>query len=169
MTQAIAAHKGAASNGAGTAAAPSSPADGKAAPGVKGDSKLRRGAVAFEWKDVTITPPTSVTARDAVYELGSVLEATALWKMARAAQLCAGPRQGTPSESVSQARGSILARPDAVPLILLRDTPDVMQMAAGGVHQESCARCFLTSSTGTPDLDGARSGLQDAAGRSRDV
>ena len=40
------------------------------APGVRGDSKLRRGAVGFEWKDVMLTPPTSVTARDAVYELG---------------------------------------------------------------------------------------------------
>ena len=82
----------------------SSPADGKAVPDVRGDSKLRRGAVAFEWKDVMITPPTSVAARDAVYELGCVLEAMALWKMARAAQLCAGSRQGTPSESVSQVQ-----------------------------------------------------------------
>ena len=71
---------------------------------MRGDSKLRRGAVTFEWKDVMITPPTDVTARDAVYELGAVLEATALWKMARAAQLCAGSRQGTPSESVSQVQ-----------------------------------------------------------------
>ena len=93
-----------ASNGAGAAAPPSSPADGKVALDVKGDSKLRRGAVAFEWKDVMITPPTSVAARDAVYELGCVLEAMALWKMARAAQLCAGSRQGTPSESVSQVQ-----------------------------------------------------------------
>ncbi|CAK0784762.1 hypothetical protein CVIRNUC_007966 [Coccomyxa viridis] len=98
-----AAHKGAASSGAAGPMPSSSPADGKAVPDVRGDSKLRRGAVAFEWKDVMITPPTSVAARDAVYELGCVLEAMALWKMARAAQLCAGSRQGTPSESVSQA------------------------------------------------------------------
>ena len=72
------------------------------APGVKGDSKLRRGAVGFEWKDVMLTPPTSLTARDAVYELGSVLSAVALWKMARAAQLCADSRQGASGEAVSQ-------------------------------------------------------------------
>ena len=59
----------------------------------------------FEWKDVMLTPPASATARDAVYELGCVLEAAALWKMARAAQLCADSRQGTPSEGVSQVRG----------------------------------------------------------------
>lgn len=59
----------------------------------------------FEWKDVMLTPPTSVTARDAVYELGCVLEAVALWKMARAAQLCADSRQGTPGEAVSQVSG----------------------------------------------------------------
>ena len=70
--------------------------------GVKGDSKLRRGAVGFEWKDVMLTPPTSVTARDAVYELGSMLSALALWKMARAAQLCADSRQGASGEAVSQ-------------------------------------------------------------------
>ena len=69
---------------------------------VKADSKLRRGAVGFEWKDVMLTLPTSITARDAVYELGSVIEALALWKMARAAQLCADARQGTPGEAVSQ-------------------------------------------------------------------
>ena len=86
-----------------------SPADGKAVPSVKGDSKLRRGAVGFEWKDVMLTPPTSLTARDAVYELGSVLEAVAIWKMARAAQLCADSRQGTPGDSVSQVGCSSFA------------------------------------------------------------
>ncbi len=91
----------------GTAAkAGSAPAGPDAKPGsatgLKGDSKLRRGAVGFEWKDVMLTPPASVTARDAVYELGSVLSAVALWKMARAAQLCADSRQGAPGEAVSQ-------------------------------------------------------------------
>ena len=68
-------------------------------------SLVRRGAVGFEWKDAMLTPPTSVAARDAVYELGCALEAVALWKMARAAQLCADSRQGTPGEGVSQVGG----------------------------------------------------------------
>lgn len=95
--------KGPSSNGTSPSSGKAtSPADGKAVPSVKGDSKLRRGAVGFEWKDVMLTLPTSVTARDAVYELGSVLEAVAIWKMARAAQLCADSRQGTPGDCVSQ-------------------------------------------------------------------
>ena len=59
----------------------------------------------FEWKDVMLTLPVSATARDAVYELGCALEAVALWKMARAAQLCADSRQGTPGDAVSQVGG----------------------------------------------------------------
>ena len=62
--------------------------------------------MSFEWKDVMLVPPGSVTARDAVYELGCALQALALWKMARAAQLCADSRQGTPGDGVSQVSGA---------------------------------------------------------------
>jgi len=68
-----------------------------------GDSKLRRGAVAFCWKDVMVSNSVGEsTAHDAIFELSSVLEAVALWKMARAATLCADSRFGVGSEAVSK-------------------------------------------------------------------
>lgn len=70
---------------------------------VKGDSKLRRGAVAFAWKDVMLgSSPAEVKAHDAIYELASVLESVALWKMARAAVLCSDCRAGISSETVKK-------------------------------------------------------------------
>ncbi len=83
---------------------------------MKGNSKLRRGAVAFAWKDVMISSPTDVKAHDAVFELASVLECVALWKMARAAVLCSDCRAGVNSEGVSKA---CPLRSDLAPVFLL--------------------------------------------------
>lgn len=90
-------------------AAPAAAENSKAAisaapvPPVVGDSKLRRGAVAFTWKDVMLSSPLGEsTAHDAIFELASVLEAIALWKMARAATLCADSRFGVGGDSVSK-------------------------------------------------------------------
>ncbi|CAL8462981.1 g2515 [Coccomyxa elongata] len=84
-------------------AASSNTPSNAAAPPVVGDSKLRR-SIAFTWKDVMVSSPVGEsTARDAIFELASVLEAVALWKMARAATLCADARFGIGGEAVSKA------------------------------------------------------------------
>ncbi len=89
-----------ASAGAESSKGPTAAASG---PPIVGDSKLRRGAVAFSWKDVMLSSPAGEsTAHDAIFELASVLEAVALWKMARAATLCADTRYGVGGDAVSK-------------------------------------------------------------------
>ncbi|BDA48020.1 probable BRO1 domain-containing protein BROX [Coccomyxa sp. Obi] len=89
--------------GAASNAVSSSTPSNATAPPVVGDSKLRR-SVAFTWKDVMVSSPVGEsTAQDAIFELASVLEAVALWKMARAATLCADARFGIGGEAVSEA------------------------------------------------------------------
>lgn len=91
---------------ASDAASCNTPSNAAAAP-VVGDSKLRR-SIAFTWKDVMVSSPVGEsTARDAIFELASVLEAVALWKMARAATLCADARFGIGGEAVSKVRQDI--------------------------------------------------------------
>lgn len=94
---------------AGTASnAISTPTNTAALP-VVGDSKLRR-SVTFTWKDVMVSSPVGEsTAPDAIFELASVLEAVALWKMARAATLCADARFGIGGEAVSKVRQDVLS------------------------------------------------------------
>ena len=93
---------------ASNAVSTSAPSNAAALP-VVGDSKLRR-SVAFTWKDVMVSSPVGEsTAQDAIFELASVLEAVALWKMARAATLCADARFGIGGDAVSKVRHDVLA------------------------------------------------------------
>ena len=74
----------------------------KPLPDSAGDHRARRG-VPFQWRDVLLQISGNGMP-DAVYELGSVLVAAAVWRQQRAAALCSGSSDGMPPETAISVR-----------------------------------------------------------------